>query len=97
MWHNAGKSVLVSLMAFVYAPPASFGRTDHSVSPFLGTWEGRMNDQPAVEITLTTEGGKIAGSIIFYLQRLGKDEKWHVEGDHRAQPLIDPREWMATF
>jgi hypothetical protein len=91
MWHEATKLILVSLMAFASAQPASSKGTNHSVSQFAGTWEGEMNGQPAVQVTLTTEGGRVGGTIVFYFQRLGKDGKWHVEGDNRAQPLIGPQ------
>jgi hypothetical protein len=91
MWQKATKLILVSLMAFASAQPALYKGTDNPLSQFAGTWEGKMNDQPAVQITLTTDGGKVGGTIIFYFQRLGKDGKWHVEGDNRAQPLIGPQ------
>jgi hypothetical protein len=86
MWRQATKLVLASLIALASAMSA-----DKPVSQFTGTWEGTMNGQPGVEITLAPDGGNIRGTIIFYFQRLGADGKWHVEGDNRPQPLIDPQ------
>jgi hypothetical protein len=91
MRHPTAKLILALLIAFACARPALLAATDNPPSQFTGTWEGKMNDQPAVAITLATGGGKVGGTIVFYFQRLGKDGKWHVEGDNRAQPLIDPR------
>lgn len=50
-----------------------------------------MNDQPAVEVTVRSNGERVAGSITFYFQRLGADGKWHVEGDNQPQQMIDPK------
>jgi hypothetical protein len=91
MLDKATKLILALLLAFVCAQAGLSGRSDHSLSRFAGTWEGSVNDQPAVKLTLTAEGGKVDGTIIFYFQRLGKDGKWHVEGDDAPQALIAPR------
>jgi hypothetical protein len=61
------------------------------VSPFVGTWEAKLNDQPAVELRIEEAGGKIAGVITFFFQRLGPDGKWHVEGKPARQPVIAPK------
>jgi hypothetical protein len=91
MRHPTTKLILASLIAFACAHPVALAGADNTLSQFAGTWDGKMNDQPAVEITLATEGGKVGGTVVFYFQRLGKDGKWHVEGDNRAQPLINPQ------
>lgn len=76
-------SVFLSVVSFT-------AQASNSVSAFTGTWKGRMNDQPAVEIRVTSAGGKINGTITFFPQRLGADGKWHVEGENQPQSLIDP-------
>jgi hypothetical protein len=91
MRYKATKLIPVLLTAFACAQRALPGGTDNAVSQFTGTWEGRMNDQPALEIKLTTSGGKVDGTIVFYFQRLGIDGKWHVEGNARSQSLIEPQ------
>jgi hypothetical protein len=47
-------------------------------SPFTGTWEGSMNDQPALKLTIEDTDGKLAGVMTFYFQRRGEDDKFHV-------------------
>jgi hypothetical protein len=91
MRYEVFRWILVLLMAFTCAQRAAPGGTDNAILQVTGTWEGRMNDQPALEIKLTTSGGKVDGTIVFYFQRLGKDGKWHVEGDAPRQPLIAPQ------
>jgi hypothetical protein len=80
--HLANRFALAALAVFAYAQPAS---------QFTGTWEGQMNGQPGVQITLASESGKLGGTIVFYFQRLGSDGKWQVEGENRPQPLINPQ------
>ena len=58
-----------------------------SKSPFAGTWEGPMNDQPAVELTIHEAAGTIDGTIGFYLQMRGEDGKWHAKDKH-TEPLL---------
>jgi hypothetical protein len=77
-----GKTVLALL--------AIFTSSANSSSPFTGTWEGRMNDQPAIELTIHEENGKTGGAIVFYFQRRGKDGKWQVEGGKNPIPLLMP-------
>ena len=60
-------------------------------SPFVGTWEAELNDQPAVELTIEETGGKIVGVITFFFQRRGADGKWHIEGKPARQPVIAPK------
>jgi hypothetical protein len=60
-------------------------------SPFVGTWEAKLNDQPAVELRIEEAGEKIAGIITFFFQRRGADDKWHVEGKPTRRPVIAPQ------
>jgi len=60
-------------------------------SPFVGTWEARLNDQPAVELTIEETGGKISGVITFFFQRRSADGDWHVEGKPARISLIAPK------
>jgi hypothetical protein len=59
-------------------------------SPFAGSWTGRTNGLPGVDLTVETAGGKIIGSVVFYLQKLGPDGKWRVAG-RSAVPLLAGR------
>ena len=76
--------ILLTLLVLLASPA-------NPSSPFTGTWEGRMNDQPAIELTLHDVSGTISGAIIFYFQRRGKDGKWRVEGVDNPIPLLVPR------
>ncbi len=80
--------VFVSLSGRPSAEPIA-----DQASQFVGVWDGEMNGLPAVEVALTDDGGKVRGTIAFYLQMLDKDGKWHVVGDKNkaAQPLLSPR------
>jgi hypothetical protein len=60
-------------------------------SLFVGTWEAKLNDQPAVELTIEETGGKIAGVITFFFQRRDADGKWHIEGKPTRRPVIAPK------
>ena len=59
-------------------------------SPFAGKWEGKMNDQPAMEIAIKNKGGEISGIIGFYFQERGADGKWHAKDKYEA-PLLNPK------
>jgi hypothetical protein len=47
---------------------AVFQPTVHANSPFAGTWEGKLNDLPAIGLKIDDAGGKIGGTIVFYFQ-----------------------------
>ncbi len=55
-----------------------------------GTWEGKMNDLPAIELKIDNSTGKISGTMLFYFQeRSDPSEPWHVTGGKPA-PLLLP-------
>jgi hypothetical protein len=57
---------------------------------FDGTWEGKMNDLPAIELKIDDSSGKVNGTIIFYFQeRSNPNEPWHVSGGTPG-PLLVP-------
>jgi hypothetical protein len=60
-------------------------------SPFAGTWEGKINDLPGVELTIEDAGGKIGGNISFYFQ-LREDGKWRVADKHTVAMLASHAE-----
>jgi hypothetical protein len=60
-------------------------------SPFSGTWEGKMNDLPGVDVTIEGSGGKLSGIVVFYFQMRGDEsEKWRVQ-DKSTVRIINPR------
>lgn len=61
-----------------------------ATSPFTGVWEGEVNDLPAVALTVEHAGGKVSGTMTFYLQmRSNEHAKWEVKGGHPT-PLLSP-------
>src|ERR1039458_1939605 len=61
--------------------------------PFAGTWRGNMYDLPAVVLTVKVEGGKVSGTILFYLlHRNTEHDPWEVDMNHpNPLPLIEPK------
>lgn len=58
-------------------------------SPIVGTWEGRMHDLPAVELTVRGGSGPLGGTIAFYVQSQDAGT-WKTERQIE-EPLIEPR------
>lgn len=57
-------------------------------SAFDGTWEGKMNDLPGVNLIVADAGGgQIGGVVTFYFQMRGNDGEWRVAGKFAA-PLL---------
>jgi hypothetical protein len=62
----------------------------HAKSSFAGTWEGKMNDLPGIDLKIDEAGGKVSGTIVFYYQeRSNANEPWHVAGESPV-PLLAP-------
>jgi len=73
--------LLASVMVALYADVA-----------VAGTWEGKENGLPAVELTLRNDSGQIGGTIGFYFQTRGNDGKWHPDGKPPfVVPLLSPK------
>jgi hypothetical protein len=60
----------------------------HENSPFTGTWEGKLNDLPGIELKIDEAGGRIGGSIVFYFQeRPDANSPWHTTAEYPAALL----------
>ena len=60
-------------------------------SIFAGTWQGKMGDLPAVTLTVKDDGGKLSGTVVFYLlMRATEKDSWHVDGK-ATETLIEPK------
>lgn len=55
-----------------------------------GTWEGRTNDLPSVELNLRQQGTHVAGTIGFNFQNRGADGKWTL-GPKSESKLLSPK------
>jgi hypothetical protein len=58
-------------------------------SCFAGTWEGKMNDLPGIDLKIDEVGGKVSGAIVFYYQeRSNENEPWHTAGESPVALLL---------
>jgi hypothetical protein len=58
---------------------------------FAGSWEGRMNELPGIELKVYEAEGKLSGVIVFHLQqRDAPDGRWHLAAEDRTA-LLTPR------
>ena len=80
-------SIVLCVAVLAVAQNSKTGSVNFS---FAGTWEGRMNGLPGIDLTVTDDGGKIGGTITFYLQKRTENGPWHVT-DKFATALPAPR------
>jgi hypothetical protein len=60
-------------------------------SQITGTWEGRMNDLPAVTIELVESNGKLSGTVVFYfMTRPTTTDPWKIERK-MSTPMLEPK------
>ncbi len=58
-------------------------------SSFGGTWEGKMNDLPGIDLKIDEASGKVSGAIVFYYQeRINENEPWHTAGESPVALLV---------
>jgi len=75
--------------ALSFALLAAAGLPQDSTS-ILGVWQAKMDDLPFVTLTITDEGGKLAGAILFFLIR--RDEgKPPSSSPGIPEPLLNPK------
>jgi hypothetical protein len=77
--------ILALLMAVALGQPSP---TDDS--KLVGTWKGKMYGVPAVTLVLKKDGGKINGTVLFFLIR-HNDGKPPRSSPGIVEPLIDPQ------
>ena len=66
-------------------------------SPFAGTWEGKLNDHPGIDLTISEAGGKVSGTVVFYVQERGEPASpLRVTGEDPV-PLLTPRVEAKTL
>jgi hypothetical protein len=59
-------------------------------SSLAGTWEGKMNNLPGIDLKIEDVDGKISGVMIFYFQeRSDASAPWHVASESLV-PLLVP-------
>jgi hypothetical protein len=56
-----------------------------------GVWRGQMDNLPAVTLTITDEGGKLSGAILFFLHvRATVNDPWTSRPATAAEPILNP-------
>lgn len=76
---SAGVFVAAHVCASVQAKPS-----------FAGTWEGKTNDLPGIDLKIEEANGKISGIVTFYFQeRSDANAPWHVASEYPV-PLLVP-------
>jgi hypothetical protein len=66
-------------------------------SPFTGTWEGKLNDHPGIDLKIDETGGKIGGTVVFYVEERGDaDSALRVTAEYPV-PLLSPRVEAKTL
>lgn len=82
--------IIAAFAGFVALLLAQSSMPVHAKSSFAGTWEGKMNDLPGIDLNIDEAGGKVSGTIVFYYQeRSNVNEPWHVAGESPV-PLLVP-------
>lgn len=60
-------------------------------NPLTGVWRGQIDNLPAVTLTLTDEGGKLSGAILFFLHmRATVNAPWTSTPATAAEPILNP-------
>jgi hypothetical protein len=63
---------LASVTTILAEPLSLVAQTAPTVQPppsLDGTWEGKMNDLPAIELKINNSSGKVRGTMLFYFQQ----------------------------
>jgi beta-lactamase regulating signal transducer with metallopeptidase domain len=79
------------LIGFFFAPARSAARVLDQ-SSFAGTWEGKMQGLPGVDLNLAETGSNVSGTVAFYL--LGRSKAngpAHVTGKTYGVPILVPQ------
>jgi hypothetical protein len=63
-------------------------------SCIVGTWQGKMDEVPAVTLTVKDEGGKLSGTVTFY--RIVDDGSGPKAEGKESVPLVILR-WIERF
>ena len=80
---------VLAVVASLSAAMPGQANSKQSTNPILGVWRAQMNGLPMVTLTITDEGGSLAGAALFYLLR--RDEKGAVSSSPGIpEPLLDP-------
>ena len=80
---------VLAVVASLSAAMPGQANSKQSTNPILGVWRAQMNGLPMVTLTITDEGGRLAGAALFYLLR--RDQNGAVSSSPGVpEPLLDP-------
>jgi hypothetical protein len=86
-------TIIATLAALACAATFAIAQSSavvHANSLFAGTWEGKLNDLPGIDLKIDDAGGKISGTIVFYFQeRPDTNSPWRVTAEYPV-PLLVP-------
>jgi hypothetical protein len=79
-------------MLMVMGVAVGFAQTPQpSPQTLNGVWRGQMDGLPEVVLTLTDEGGKLSGAVLFFLHvRATVNDPWNSRPSTEAEPLLNP-------
>ena len=81
--------VLFAVTACSEATLSGQATSTQETTPILGVWRAQMDGLPFVTLTVTNEGGRLAGAVLFYLLR--RDEKGAASSSPGVpEPLLNP-------
>jgi hypothetical protein len=81
-------SIIASCAGFVILLLVQPSVPVHAKSSFAGTWEGKMNDLPGIDLNIEEHDGKISGHIVFYYQkRSDPNGPWGTTAEYSATLL----------
>lgn len=88
------RSSIIAILSLFFVPAAAQQaqqRTDLPArqSSVVGVWLGRMDELPAVDLTIREDGGSLAGTVVFY-RVIDEGDGPKVTGKAELA-LIDPR------
>jgi hypothetical protein len=82
--------MIQTICAMVLLAGSSHGQTVDN-KPLVGVWRGQMDNMPEVVLTITDEGGKISGAVLFFLHvRATVNDPWTSRPADAAEPILNP-------
>ncbi len=82
--------MIQTICAMVLLAGFSHGQTVDN-KPLVGVWRGQMDNMPEVVLTITDEGGKISGAVLFFLHvRATVNDPWTSRPADAAEPILNP-------
>jgi len=87
------KAIISGLLLAVLLGAAVHAQTAPAApqAALVGVWRGQMDNLPAVTLTITDEGGKLSGAILFFHHvRATVNDPWTSKPATAAEPILDP-------